>query len=299
MGFFSDLVKGATLGMIDLEGDEKPFREPAAATQARIASGNIRPGDITKQRRRITFEEVARTEQLRKQLEPFQLIAQGLTKDEQGNIVQATAEERASFQTPEARLAQQNLMATLQGEQALLRGELPAGVEQALRLQEKRALGLGLETTARRGGLGGTAEAQLRGRLLESGLLTRGQLLGQELSRFSGIAGQQRGLQAGLLQQRLQNLQGQIGAGQPLLAASIQAQQPVLEGAQLIEQVKAQKAQRSAAQLQGIGQIAGLGAGLALAPFTGGASLLGAGGAGAAGGAGGFVNLGGSGASLL
>lgn len=220
-------------------------------------------GRVGRQIQDIQLQQLQRGAALQQEIQPFQLAELGFARDAEGNLRRLTQEEITAQQTPQQQLSAQNQALLQQGFGQALQGQLPAGLEQAVALQEARAQRLGTENIARRGGLGGTAEAQLRGRLLQSSILGRANLVGQEQSRLGGLLLGQQGQSANLLAQRQGLLGGQVTSGLPLISAGSGALQPSLQQQRLGFQANVAQQQAQVGVLQGIGQLGGIAAGRA------------------------------------
>lgn len=164
------------------------------------------------------FAQLQRAGGLQQELQPFQLAQLGFTRDAEGNLRRLTEEEQLPAQQAQALLQQRFLSA--------LRGEIPSPALER-DIERQRAL-LG-EDIARRGQIGGTAEAQRRGAFQEASLIARESARQAQLTQTGQI---QTG-QANLLSQRLAQLRGEPLAAIPLIQAGATALQPSLQQQQL------------------------------------------------------------------
>lgn len=251
MGFFSDVAGfgegflGKAKSALGLEAAEIPDLSPGAQNLANLGV-------------RFTRQQI---EQLQ-QLQPFQLAQLGFGKNEQGNIVQLSNEERLAALTPTQRLGEENLLALQQRQGQALRGEISSpGLERDI----ARERGILQESIARRGQQRGTAEAQRQSSFLESSLIAREQARNQQILQSSQLAGQGQITQGNVLGQNLSLLGGVstqgiglIGAGQAAISPFQQQQQMQLQAQQ---QASANRAQLLGSAAKAAGFAAGGGFG--------------------------------------
>lgn len=259
MGFWGDIVSIGTLGAVGDDGwlydtDVEGPKVPGLSAQGQ-------------QTQALQARTLTKTEELLSQLLPQQLAALGLTRED-NKIRAMTQQEVYAQMTPEERLSQENIQLMQQRLGAALRGEIP--VSPGLEADIERERGILQESIARRGQMGGTAEAQRMGAFTQASLVARDEARNQAMNLASQLSTQQRGLQSNLVGQRIAQLSGLGTQALPLVSAGTSAlgshlQQQQLQYDSNLRQLEAEAAQRAAA-----GQLVGTIGGVALGGLTGG-----------------------------
>ena len=204
----------------------------------------------------LQLEQLQRAGGLQEELQPFQLAQLGFTRDEDGTLRQMSTEERLANLTPQERLRQQNLELLQQRFGQALGPGLPSpGLERDI--ESQRALLL--EDIARRGQLGGTAEAQRRGAFQEASLVARDTARRADISNIAQLGLQLETGQSNLLAQRLAMLRGESTSSLPFIQAGATALQPSLQQQNLGFQSNLFGAQSRQGLFGGLGELAGLG----------------------------------------
>jgi hypothetical protein len=186
---------------------------------------------------------------LQKAFLPFQLAELGFARGDDGKLRQMTEEERLERMTPEQRRAfetqqlfDERLLSALQGETTF------PGLERDILRGET----LLEEDIARRGQMGGTAEAQREAGFQESALISRDEARRAEIANLTGVGTGFNVAQQSLMGNQLSLLSGLSQGGLPFISAAQQSLIPGLQQQQLGFQGALSKQQADAALMQSL-----------------------------------------------